>query len=102
MIVLMSSDSLIGGGKTALAINYSRSVLRGRRRAAAEFLAWSACRHHQRRLNASQRTQLSAHPDSLDHRNAIAQQIVWAKKHAQEKRLHESRLAQVRRDNLWN
>ncbi|MFL0770284.1 MAG: hypothetical protein AB8B36_10505 [Prochlorococcus sp.] len=80
----------------SLPLRYRPSVLSRRRCAAAEFIAWSDQRDHQRRLQVSRQAQLAVHRDLLDQRYAMAQQLAWARKHAQLKTLHASAMAQLR------
>ena len=96
MLAQSSSGSGVEELDSPVALGYSPSVLARRNRAAAEFIAWSDQRDHERRLQASRQAQLAAHQDQLDQRNALAQQLVWARKHAHLKALHASGMAQLR------
>ena len=80
----------------SLSVDYSGNVLERRQKSAAEFLAWADHHAQEQRLSQSSHVQLEGHPDLLDSKNAVAQQRVWATRHAREKHLHDTAMAHLR------
>ena len=60
------------------------------------FVAWASDHQRQRRRHEADLVQITTHPDPAAEGDAIGQQQAWARRHAHERHLHDSAIAQMR------
>jgi hypothetical protein len=66
------------------------------RHSESSYVAWVRARQQQSRRRAALLSTLVAHADPSEAADNHGQAMAWAEKHAHEKRLHDSAIAQLR------